>query len=123
MKFVVDVNLSPAWARLLEGAGHQAVHWQEVGPGNAEDEDIVAWAEREDAVVLTRDLDFGAYVVLAGRTKPSVMQVRAKRSNPERFGGLVLRAVRETAHKLSEGALVTIEFERIRVRLLAYPSE
>lgn len=122
MKIVVDMNLSPDWAALLRDAGHEAVHWSEVGPRNADDEEIVAWAERDDAVILTRDLDFGAYLVLAGRTRPSVVQVRAKRSSPGRYADLVVRAFRQTGSALEEGALVTVDFERVRVRLLTYPS-
>lgn len=122
MKIVVDVNLSPDWANLLRDAGHEAVHWSEVGARDAHDEGIVEWAERNDAIILTRDLDFGAYVVLAGRTRPSVVQVRAKRTSLERGAHLVRQALEQTAPALARGALVTIEVERVRVRLLTYPS-
>ena len=121
MKIIVDVNLSPDWAALLRNAGHHAVHWSEIGLSNADDEEIVDRAERDEAVILTRDLDFGAYLVLAGRTRPSVIQVRAKRSSIDRYADLVLRAIQQTSSALEQGALVTVEFERVRVRLLTYP--
>jgi predicted nuclease of predicted toxin-antitoxin system len=122
VKLIVDVNLSPDWVTQLNSAGHEAVHWSAIGPVDADDAEIVARADRDGAAILTRDLDFGAHVVLAKRTSPSIVQVRAKRASPERYGDLVLGALHQTASALEQGALVTIDFERIRVRLLAYPS-
>ncbi len=122
MKLTVDVNRSPDWVTQLNSAGHEAVHWSAIGPVDADDAEIVARADRDGATILTRDLDFGAHVVLAKRTRPSIVQVRAKRATPERYAELVLGALRQTASALEQGALVTIDFERIRVRLLAYPS-
>ncbi|MFP4087231.1 MAG: DUF5615 family PIN-like protein [Desulfobacteraceae bacterium] len=43
MKIVIDMNLSPHWVQLLVKAGHEAVHWSEVGAPNASDRDIMAW--------------------------------------------------------------------------------
>lgn len=31
MKFLIYMNLTPAWVPYLEEAGHQAVHWSSVG--------------------------------------------------------------------------------------------
>ena len=122
MKIVLDVNLSPDWLVVLRAGGYEAVHWSTIGPHNAHDVEIVAWAEREDAEILTRDLDFGAYIVLEGRTKPSVVQVRAKRSAPDRYVALVVAALRQTRSMLDTGAIVTVDLERVRVRSLSYPS-
>jgi predicted nuclease of predicted toxin-antitoxin system len=122
VKIIVDVNLSPDWVPVLRDAGHEAVHWSELGPQDADDEEIVLRAERDEAIIMTRDLDFGGYLVLAGRTRPSVVQVRAKRTSADRYAGLVLKALQQTRFELEQGALVTVDFERVRVRLLAYPS-
>jgi len=73
VKIIIDVNLSPDWVAVLRNAGHEAVHWSEIGPQNADDEEIVDRAERDGAMIMTRDLNFGAYLVLAGRTRPSVI--------------------------------------------------
>jgi predicted nuclease of predicted toxin-antitoxin system len=107
---------------VLRDAGHEAVHWSELGPQDADDEEIVLRAERDEAIIMTRDLDFGAYLVLAGRTRPSVIQVRAKRTSAGRYASLVLKALEQTRFELGRGALVTVDFERVRVRLLTYPS-
>jgi predicted nuclease of predicted toxin-antitoxin system len=122
VKFVVDVNLSPAWVAILRDAGHEAVHWSDIGSPDADDEEIVIRAERDGAIILTRDLDFGAYLVVSGRTRPSVVQVKAKRTSPHRYAQLVIQALHQTSYELERGALVTVEFERTRVRLLSYPN-
>jgi hypothetical protein len=31
MKIVIDMNLPPSWAGVLEAGGHQTVHWSGVG--------------------------------------------------------------------------------------------
>jgi len=35
---------------------------------------------------------------------------------------LVLKALHQTRFELEQGALVTVDFERVRVRLLTHPS-
>lgn len=53
MKVLVDMNLSPDWAEFLTAAGFQAVHWSNVGPGDAPDDELMQWAANHDHVVLT----------------------------------------------------------------------
>jgi predicted nuclease of predicted toxin-antitoxin system len=37
MKILVDMNLSPAWVRVLQAHGWDAVHWSEVGGAKPDD--------------------------------------------------------------------------------------
>lgn len=60
MKLLVDMNLSPRWIPLLTNGGWEAVHWSNVGKGNAPDSEIMAYAAQHDYVVLTHDMDFSA---------------------------------------------------------------
>jgi predicted nuclease of predicted toxin-antitoxin system len=59
MRFLVDMNLSPRWVDFLAAAGHEAVHWIDVGEPNAPDRVILGHAHRSGQVILTQDLDFG----------------------------------------------------------------
>ena len=81
---------------------------------------IMDHAAQSGAVILTRDLDFAAMLASSARTSPSVVQVRASRASPALHGPIVLRALRETADALSAGAIVTIDTERVRVRVLPF---
>ena len=121
MKITVDMNLSALWVELLRSAGFEAVHWSELGPANSSDDEIVSYADSSGSVILTRDLDFGEYVATSGRSRPSIVQLRARRGVPALHSQLVLRALAETREALERGALVTIDAERVRVRLLPRP--
>jgi predicted nuclease of predicted toxin-antitoxin system len=41
VNFVVDANLSPRIARLLQAAGHDAVHVRDIGLRDASDDRII----------------------------------------------------------------------------------
>jgi predicted nuclease of predicted toxin-antitoxin system len=60
MRLLVDMNLSPRWAKLLTDAGIEAAHWSALGKPNARDIDIMDFVRANSYVVLTHDLDFGA---------------------------------------------------------------
>ena len=76
MKLLVDMNLSPRWVAALESLGIPAVHWSQLGPTNAPDEALMAYAAENDWVVLTNDLDFGAILAASAGRSPSVIQPR-----------------------------------------------
>ena len=118
MKLIVDMNLSPRWVGLLAGAGIDAVHWSTVGAKNAPDSEIMAYALANDSVVLTHDLDFSAILAATKRKKPSVVQIRADDVSPDVIGHQVLVALRQMESELAEGALITVEPDRTRLRVL-----
>jgi predicted nuclease of predicted toxin-antitoxin system len=118
MKLLVDMNLSPRWIGLLEGAGIEAVHWSSVGASNAPDAEIMAYASANGFIVLTHDLDFGTILAATHGEKPSVMQVRAEDVSPDVIGTQVIRALRQMAAELEEGALITVDPNRTRLRVL-----
>jgi len=47
VKILIDMNLTPKWREPLEAAGHKITHWSEIGPANAPDTDLMAWAPAE----------------------------------------------------------------------------
>lgn len=118
MNIVVDMNLSPAWCEYLAARGHDAMHWSKLGPHAASDESIMRWARDHDAIVLTHDLDFGAILAATGDTSPSVIQLRVLDVMPEAVGDVVTRVLREFEPQLTEGALVAVDVQKMRVRLL-----
>lgn len=60
MKIVIDMNLSPQWIDVLMKDGHESVHWSEIGSPSASDREILLWAQSNNFVVFTHDLDFSA---------------------------------------------------------------
>ncbi len=118
MKLVVDMNLSTDWVPALRAVGIEAVHWTEVGAQEAEDAEIMAWALANGSIVLTRDLDFAAALTMQGRSAPSVIQMRMAQVRPEHHLELVRKALSRYQVHLEQGAVVTLESDRIRVRVL-----
>jgi predicted nuclease of predicted toxin-antitoxin system len=118
MKLLVDMNLSPRWIPTLCTAGIEAAHWSTIGANNASDREIMDYARKNDFVVLTHDLDFGAILATTHGDKPSVVQIRADDLNPDAIGRHVVGALRQMAAELDAGALLTIEPNRARVRVL-----
>lgn len=118
MKIVVDMNLPPAWVRLLETGGHTALHWSLVGDGRAPDTEVMAWARTNGFVVFTHDLDFGALLALTAQVGPSVIQMRTDDVTPDAQGQNLLAALQRFAGPLADGALISLDEVRTRVRIL-----
>ena len=117
-QLLVDMNLSTEWIPLLKAAGHEAVHWSEVGDPRAPDSELMAWALKHDHAVLTHDLDFGTMLALTGADGPSVLQVRCLNVLPEVIGSLVLSLLETYGDLLQQGALIVVDERRQRVRIL-----
>jgi predicted nuclease of predicted toxin-antitoxin system len=118
VKFLVDMNLSPHWVEHLVGAGLQAVHWSNVGRASAPDTEIMRFAAAQDYVVVTHDLDFSAILAATQGEKPSVVQIRADNLSPLVIGDRLVAALSQMEPELQAGALITVEPNRTRLKLL-----
>lgn len=118
MKILVDMNLSPRWVSFLAVHGFEALHWSTVGEPSAADAEILAFAVANRYVVFTHDLDFGMLLANHRTSGPSVIQVRSQDVLPSAIGQAVLRAIRATQAQLEQGALVTVDLIRERIRML-----
>jgi predicted nuclease of predicted toxin-antitoxin system len=68
-RFLIDAQLSPGLCHILRGAGHEAVHVQDLGK-DMSDLEIVAAAERMDCIIVSKDLDFFQFVQLGKMSCP-----------------------------------------------------
>ena len=118
MKVLVDMNLSPRLVALLSEAGFEAAHWSQVGQTTAPDAEIKAHAKIHGFLVLTHDLDFSAILASTNADKPSVVRIRAIDLTPENLVGPVVKGLRQCEQALADGALLTIDAIRLRLRLL-----
>jgi len=96
LRFVIDMNLSPAWVERFALENWEAVHWSSIGDPRATDASVLNRARAESSVVFTHDLDFGAILAATGADGPSVVQVRTQDLTPQHLGPLVMLAIRET---------------------------
>ena len=118
MKLLIDMNLAPRWVRVLADAGHDAMHWSEVGDQRASDTEIMAYALRHGLIVLTHDLDFGDILAATGGTGPSVVQIRSDDVRADTIAGQIVRALETCSNALAHGALLSVDVDRARLRLL-----
>ena len=78
MKILIDMNLSPNLVPLLIIAGHEAVHWSNIGDPRAKDSEILNWARVNKYILLTHYSDFGAILAATKSESPSILQVRTQ---------------------------------------------
>jgi predicted nuclease of predicted toxin-antitoxin system len=76
MKLVIDMCLPPALCAALGKDGHHVAHWSSIGQPTDADVQIMAWALRQEHVIITHDLDFGDLLAASGAKGPSVIIVR-----------------------------------------------
>jgi len=119
MKILLDMNISLEWVPHFLDAGFECVHWSAVGDTTADDHEIFTWAAQQDFIVLTHDLDFGAILAFTNAVTPSVIQIRMQRWLPEDTDAhRIIAYVSRYAEELKQGALISIDEHRHKVRLL-----
>jgi predicted nuclease of predicted toxin-antitoxin system len=118
MKFIIDMNLSPKLVDLFEENGYTSLHWSFVGDPRATDYRILNWAKKNNHVVVTNDLDFGDILASTNAQCPSVIQIRTQDVTPNYILPILLQVFSEYKTHLVNGALVTVDEKRSRVRIL-----
>ncbi len=118
MKFLIDMNLSPDWVRIMEENGFEVIHWSQIGEPNATDKKIFNYARDNNFIVFTHDLDFGDILAATGAKSPSVIQIRTQDTSPNALNKLFLKAIKRFENHLNKGVLITIDPYRSRARIL-----
>ena len=118
MTLLLDMNISPKLVDLLQSRGADAKHWISIGKSNASDEQIMEYAKQNDCLVVTYDLDFSVILSITHAKKPSIIQVRKHALGLTILAEILAVAMSRWVHELSEGAVLSLDTKRARVRLL-----
>jgi len=118
MHLLIDMNLAPNWVEYLRDAGHKADHWSSLGAPDAPDAALMAWAREHQAVLMTADLDFSAILAATQSIRPSVIQIRSEVPTTRVVGPMVIDALERLTVEIGNGAIVTLDTSRRRVRIL-----
>jgi predicted nuclease of predicted toxin-antitoxin system len=117
-RILIDQGLAPNTATILRQQGFDAVHVSEIGMEQAEDFEILDVARNDSRVCITLDHDFHAHLAATGNGRPSVVLLRVQGLNAEGQADLIRAVFGLCETVLSEGAAVSADRERIRVRRL-----
>jgi len=119
MRLLIDNALSPRLADVLSRAGHDVLHVRDVGLRDADDETILRFAETESRVVVSADTDFGTLLAIGKGKLPSVILFRrGSPRSPEKQAAFLVANLPALEEELLQGAIVTLQAERLRIRRL-----
>jgi predicted nuclease of predicted toxin-antitoxin system len=118
MKLLLDQGLPRSAAKLLREAGIDTVHVSEIDYSTADDATILQRGREEERIVITFDADFHALLALSGAISPSVIRIRIEGLYGKKAAELIQAVLTRCAEDLKQGAVVTVQPKRIRVRRL-----
>ncbi len=103
MKILIDMNLSPSWETYLTEEGFECIHWSKIGKGNEPDSFLFEYAKKNNYLILTHDLDFGAILACSNEDGPSVIQIRSNNITPDYYGKKLVSVIKQVETYLKEG--------------------
>lgn len=118
MNLLLDMGLAPRTADFINRLGHDAIHLRDRGRAKATDREIVHLAAAEGRAVVTFDLDFPRIIVLQRLSQPSVVLFRLERFTTDRINQLLAELLQKHEGQLIAGAILVVDAERIRIRML-----
>ncbi|HEV8711516.1 MAG TPA: DUF5615 family PIN-like protein [Candidatus Binatia bacterium] len=118
MHFLADMGVSWRVAEWLRDNGHDVTHLREQQLHRLPNGSIFAKAADERRVILTWDLDFTEIVALSGARIVSAVVFRLMNTRSENVIRRLARVLAASAQDLEEGAIISVEESRHRVRLL-----
>jgi predicted nuclease of predicted toxin-antitoxin system len=118
MRFLADMGVSQRVVTWLQEQGHDATHLRDEGLQKLENGEIFTKAFRESRIILTWDLDFTEILALSKTGTVSAVVFRLMNTRSTHVIARLERVLLESAQDLQEGAIVSVEAGRHRVRLL-----
>lgn len=118
MKLLLDQGLPLSASSLLTQQGFNTIHVSEIEMWAAEDTEIIQKAQAENRVVVTLDADFHSILALNNFSAPSVIRIRIERLLALALTQLIIDVIYQCQEDLEQGAAITVEPNRIRIRRL-----
>ena len=123
MKIILDQGIPRSSASLLRSFGFDAVHTGEVGLSTATDAEILEQGRTQGRIVVTLDSDFHTIVALSGAIEPSVIRIRIEGLRAAEMTRIIIQTIKICEQDLINGAIVSVENERVRLRQLPITRE
>jgi predicted nuclease of predicted toxin-antitoxin system len=114
LKFVADEGVDSQVIERLRDTGHTVWYLAEMDPGTA-DKEVLGLANREGAVLITADKDFGEMVYRQHLVHPGVILLRLAGLSPAAKAKLVIDAINAHSREFTQSFAV-ITHSAIRIR-------
>ena len=111
ISLVLDQGIPRDVAELLRALNYECVHVGEIGMWRAADEEILAFAVEQKAIIITLDADFHTMLAVSGSSRPSVIRIRMQGLRAPATSHLIQQALAAFPDDLQAGALLTIKPE------------
>jgi len=118
MKMLLDQGLPRSAAILLREGGIDTLHVGEIGLAATTDNEILQRGRQEGRVVVTLDADFHSLLAFSKAVSPSVIRIRIEGLTGPMAANVIREAALRSKEDLENGALVTVQPGRIRIRRL-----
>lgn len=116
MNFIADESVDRQIVDVLRQDGHSVQYMAESGSG-VSDDDVLSLANRQAALLITADKDFGEMVFRQGRVSSGVILTRLAGLSRSVKGDIVSRAITDHTSELSQAFTVIMPgIVRIRHR-------
>jgi len=114
VRFLCDENVDRQVVDALRQAGHTVTYIAELSP-SVDDERVLADANRESALLVTSDRDFGALVFNQGKVSSGVLLIRLAGLTPAKRAEIIVAALRDHGAEMA-GVFTVISPGMIRYR-------
>jgi predicted nuclease of predicted toxin-antitoxin system len=118
LKFIADIHISPLTVNELKKNGYDIIRITDKLPATSSDAEIIQLAYREQAVIITQDLDFSALIAQSGLNWPSVISLRLDNAKPDKITWILNAVLPQIKTELAEGAIISIDEKEYRIRKL-----
>ncbi len=118
MKVLLNENIPPSLAPLLQKINWDASHVTQLGLNGRSDIYIVEFAIEKGFIIITHDLNYSRIVSLSGKDKPSILSFRLDKISVASLYNLVYLNKIQLEHYLQKGDLVSIDENGFRFRVL-----
>jgi predicted nuclease of predicted toxin-antitoxin system len=117
MNLLADENIDRQIVERLRQDGHRVLYVAEMAPSTPDDQ-VLAQANRDEAVLITADKDFGDLVYRQGRIHSGVMLLRLAGLLPQEKAAVASVVLRDRGAQIQDAfAVVSRRNVRIRRRL------
>jgi predicted nuclease of predicted toxin-antitoxin system len=114
MKILLDTCVWGGVKYDLIATGHDVI-WTGDWPVDPGDEDILAYAYRDERVLVTLDKDFGELAIVFGRPHAGI--IRLVSLSALRQAQICQSILTKYVTELQAGAMITAEYDRVRIRM------